>query len=421
MTGPRMMPAAVPAAIRADPKRRAEVEVFERLRDDPRLKGFVIYYSCWWLAEHKGMLRDGEADFIAAHPDIGFITIEVKGGVVSRRASDNSWWSRGKGGAVYSIQDPVAQARKSKKVLLEALVREWPGRAPFIWARHGVIFPHSSKPTASPHLGAAMPLDIFAFEDDMPQLGARMMQMLLWRPSGSREKLAFGQEGISILDRLSGEDFELCRDLASEISWTERRIIELTDQQKRLMDLLSLQRRALILGGAGTGKSVLALEKARQLAAEGRKVLLLCFNKPLSVRLTNEARSGGQITVETFHSCCTRLADAAGLQPRRQKAKCPKNEYFEVVLPSLLAKVVLAGPDERYDAVVIDEGQDFRPDQLKTLERLVADNGSFLVFADANQSIYNKCDLGAELGMQPLLLCDNIRNTRQIFDAMSSF
>jgi hypothetical protein len=418
MIGPRMVPAEIPQTVRDDPKRRAEVQVFEQLRDDPLLEGFTVYYSCWWTAEHDGLLRDGEADFVAAHPDIGFIAIEVKGGVVSRKGS--SWSSRGAGGMIYDIQDPVAQARKSKKVFLEALKRAWPGRSPFIWARHGVILPHSSRPKAVPHLGAAMPLDIFAFEEDMPTLGARLMAMLMWRPEGSRESLGLGSRGIAILDDLYGRDFELKRDLMAELAISERRIVELTDQQKRILDTVSLQSEALIVGGAGTGKSVLAVEKAARIARSGGRVLLLCFNKPLSVRLRQETAAEPGVTVETFHACCTRLAEAAGLKPERLKAKGVK-QYYSTVLPGLLEQAIGTLTPLDYDAVIVDEGQDFRPDWLVSVRRLVKEGGSFLVLADANQSIYNRFDLAAALGVQPSLLCDNVRNTQQIFGVMSRF
>src|SRR5690606_12578801 len=80
--GPRMIPAMLPAEIRADPKRSAEVQVFDRLRDDPMLAGFTVFYSCEWIGAHDGLLKDGEADFVLAHPAIGFLVIEVKGGRV---------------------------------------------------------------------------------------------------------------------------------------------------------------------------------------------------------------------------------------------------------------------------------------------------------------------------------------------------
>lgn len=421
MMGPRIVPAEIPAVVLQDPKRRAEVQVFERLRDAPLLKGFTIYYSCWWLAEHNEMLRDGEADFIAAHPDIGFIALEVKGGVVSRSIDDNSWLSRGAKGKVHSIQDPVAQARKSKKVILDALKREWP-ESPFIWARHGVILPHSSRPKAVPHLGAAMPLDIFAFEEDMPALGARLLRMLMWRPAGSKEKVGMlGQRGIDILDGFYGRDFSLERDLIAQIEFSEREIVELTEQQKRVLDMLSLQTRALVVGGAGTGKTVLANEKAARSAQEGKSVLLVCFNKPLSLRIHRNCGPHSGITVETFHGCCTRVAEAAGLRPQRHKAKSGKSEYYSNVLPALLREAVGGGQVPRYDTIIVDEGQDFRTEWFRSLRQLLGDGGSFFVFADANQSIYNKCDLIEAVGAQPSLLCDNIRNTRQVFEAMSRF
>src|SRR5690606_16393286 len=45
-----------------------------------------------------------------------------------------------------------------------------------------------------------------------------------------------------------------------------RKIEELTQQQFRVLRLLRNHRRAAIVGGAGTGKTMLAMEKAQQLA-----------------------------------------------------------------------------------------------------------------------------------------------------------
>ena len=49
-----------------------------------------------------------------------------------------------------------------------------------------------------------------------------------------------------------------------------------------ILDNLAAHGRAAIAGSAGTGKTVLAMEKARRMALTGQRVLLLCFNRSAS-------------------------------------------------------------------------------------------------------------------------------------------
>ena len=72
----------------------------------------------------------------------------------------------------------------------------------------------------------------------------------------------------------------------------DRELLRLTEQQFAVLDRLRRQRRVSISGGAGTGKTVLALEKARRLAREGSGVLLTCFNRPLADNLRRSAGDG---------------------------------------------------------------------------------------------------------------------------------
>jgi len=68
--------------------------------------------------------------------------------------------------------------------------------------------------------------------------------------------------------------FELPRSLGAAIKGDDRELLRLTEDQFRVLDMLSRQRRVAVSGGAGTGKTMLALEKARRLAGEGLEVVL---------------------------------------------------------------------------------------------------------------------------------------------------
>ena len=66
------------------------------------------------------------------------------------------------------------------------------------------------------------------------------------------------------------------------------KIIDLTEQQNSYLDLTANQQQAVFTGGAGTGKTTLAVEKAKRLAREGNCVLFVCYNAALAAHLTEE-------------------------------------------------------------------------------------------------------------------------------------
>jgi len=418
-----MVPPALPAAIRADPKRSAEIGVYDALSADPLLKGFTVWYSSKWLAAHEGVLRDGEADFIVASPQIGFISIEVKGGRVRREAASGRWTSRDRDEHVHDIADPTEQALKSKKVLLKYLIDHWVGPAPFIWNRHGVVLPGGSRPKAVSDLGASMPLDIFAFHEDMSHLGARILQMMVWQPDGLRRSPGgFGEPGIRLIDQFYGRDVAFDISLKGSIEGTDAAILQLTREQHRLLDALQFMPRAHFQGGAGTGKTTLAVEKATRLAAEGAAVLLLCFNRPLRNHLHRGAAGAGGYDVMTFHELCGRTVREADVVVPSAPAAGSQKAFLEETLPRAFEEAVLSERVGRFDAILVDEAQDFRPGWIDAASLLLRPDGLGLlyVFSDDNQNLYAGRSARGLYGPD-IALCDNYRNARPIFDVGSRF
>ena len=62
---------------------------------------------------------------------------------------------------------------------------------------------------------------------------------------------------------------------------------QLLREQYKLLDFLEDQDTAVINGAAGTGKTMLAIEKARRHSIEGEKVLFLCYNRMLCDKLVD--------------------------------------------------------------------------------------------------------------------------------------
>ena len=99
--------------------------------------------------------------------------------------------------------------------------------------------------------------------------------------------------------------------VASRLADQEARRLVLTKDQMRVLDFLRSHRRAAVSGGAGTGKTVLALEKARRLASEGFKTLLTCYNRQLADHLSSTCAGTSDLDVMSFHQLCYRQVEKA--------------------------------------------------------------------------------------------------------------
>src|SRR4051794_21400808 len=111
----RMFPATI-----KNRKSPAEVRLFgdlERLPD-----GWIALYQVRWLAKERGRnARDGETDFLVAHPRHGALTVEVKGGEITFVAKTGEWTSRSRDGTTSSIKDPFDQAKQASYALMDHL------------------------------------------------------------------------------------------------------------------------------------------------------------------------------------------------------------------------------------------------------------------------------------------------------------
>jgi hypothetical protein len=179
--------------------------------------------------------------------------------------------------------------------------------------------------------------------------------------------------------------------------------------------------RAGVTGPAGSGKTILATEVARHEAESGKRTLLTCFNRRLGEHLQASTEGTPNLHVAHFHALCTELAREANI-PLNEPEGSEDRRWFEHTLPGALEEAARAlGP--RFDAIVVDEAQDFRswwwPALLAT--HVDPDHGTLYLFADDSQNLYG----GDELPVSPEEieppLPNNLRNTRAIHEFVSVF
>ncbi|HVC93492.1 MAG TPA: nuclease-related domain-containing protein, partial [Pirellulales bacterium] len=114
----RYIPDDTPLSIRNDPRFRAEILVYDELKAqlDAAQRDWTVVYQAKWLLKEPGQgePKEGEADFLLAHPKRGVLAVEVKGGTIIFR--DGQWYSRDRNGAEHPI-DPFAQVARNARNL----------------------------------------------------------------------------------------------------------------------------------------------------------------------------------------------------------------------------------------------------------------------------------------------------------------
>ena len=173
--------------------------------------------------------------------------------------------------------------------------------------------------------------------------------------------------------------------------------------------------RIQVIGAAGSGKSYAALRKVQELAQEGRKVLYLCFNQRLAAaNRAAVAELGITVETNTFHRFAELAAIGAGVTiPNRPQKQEELSAYFGLFAPAL-EQAIKKNSDLRFDAVVIDEGQDFEPAWIDLLGTLLKrPDDPWWVFHDPAQA-FTKLWQPDRLQFQPFRLRHNLRNPRKI-------
>lgn len=402
---------------------QAEARFYRACRDqlDDRI---MVLHSVRFVSRNGcGIAHDGEADFIILDPASGFAVIEVKGGGITFDPVSGKWKSVDRKGTYNSIKNPIQQAMIQKKTLLD-LLRSHPSWSrmgnPMVLAAHGVFFPDVRD--VGPFVSPECTRDMVGGNSDLQYLNRWLSALLRMWGSGDRRLSPLGAEGIAIAEEVFCRQIEV-RPLVSVLLRDEEvRRIKLTEQQSRILRTLGARHRAAICGGAGTGKTVLALQRARELASSGKRTLLLCFNRPLADHLKFAAGSSELLRPMTFHQLCEWLiSEAASITKRDLKEEArqayPRDDYWNIQLPYALGLATNL-ISQRFDAIIVDEGQDFRPEFWLPLELLLADieNSTLMVFFDQNQAVYHPLS-GCPIDESPYVLTVNCRNTRYIHEA----
>jgi len=259
---------------------------------------------------------------------------------------------------------------------------------------------------------------ILPFADDVrarelldPLLRDRCLREEFWKynPISGRKAISEGRidlvfpESTRTSSRLMSED--LAEDLRGWLvepghSQSQRRPLPLDRNQRSLAETRTETGYRRIKGPAGSGKSLVLAARAANLIAEGKDVLVVSFNITLWHYLRDMVERGlhgrrgiGSVTYNHFHGWCRDICEETGRENEYTALRDSRTlgQLLNEDLPRLAARRIddPQGADlQRYDAIIVDEGQDFLPLWWNVLRKVARAGAEYLLAADATQDIY---------------------------------
>lgn len=375
----------------------SEEKFFNACRDQLSDK-YHVFFSVRWYSEENGIRIDSECDFLVFNPDYGYLCIECKGGK-GIYADDRDEW--------YLVEDnedrklrvsPYKQAEESMRFFkryyeeeLEALFSGVYGNA--------VAFPNFA---VNNPITIDSPLALTIDLNDMHNLSKRIVEIFKYfnvRKNGQAS--FFSPDNSKRFIDLINKRIALSIAAGALLEDKERELITINQTQDVVIDMLINYKRAFIVGGAGTGKTWIAIKKLRRAAAAGKRGLYLCCNSVLSQQV-KKILDSYEIDVYDFDEF---IAHVLGLTPEQLHQR-GHHEYSNL-LNSIEGL-------SRYDLITVDEGQDFTEDWAYCVNLFVKDEGELYVFYDESQNVYLR-DFGDKFSSHPLHLSfDTISEIHQI-------
>ena len=378
-------------------------ELLQQLPDD-----YYVFHSTHWNEQRRRneysarkYVQWGEADFTIFHPSYGFIVFEVKDGLISF-SRERGWIQTNRSNGTDKTIDPMDQAERSKYYFLDRIKARFGGQSPYTFCS-AVWFTAGDRANIEGNLPLNYKEEIVLWSNDLQSVAAAEMAIRrIYRFYDVRKVEPSEEMTSKVLDTLTPE-FGVVQTMRSRTLAAKALFRRMTIEQMYLLDYLEEQEEAAIHGVAGTGKTVLAVQKAKSLAQTDR-VLFLCFNRFLKTHLEETCTDSTNISFFTLDGLVGAFTGAFSQSPDERTDAISEflMDWDEYELP--------------FKHIVVDEGQDFADMHLQLLHDIAqAHHGDFYVFYDRNQFVQglrypewlDKMDCR-------LVLSRNCRNTKEI-------
>ena len=386
-----------------------EGEMFSSLQKLP--DDYYVFHSFRIIKLEDNTWKENEIDFVIFNKDKGLLCLEAKAGDVY---CERGIWHYGSG---KEMRDPFAQANSNRWKLSKYMEEFYQTQE---IKRHckilsGVWFPgidnyklsRLALPSNAIREAVLTGDDLDNPLDSIERIFSIQVPVKVYGETSLVETSLTRSETESLLQNILCPTFNILPSKTLELDYKREKFNALITEQCNLLNYLEEQRSAVINGAAGTGKTMIAVEKARRHANKGEKVLFLCFNVKLKEYLekTYAYENVDYYTIDKF-AC----------------KMCHSIEPNYDDLENELIRLAVDGGFP-YLHIIIDEGQDFGQARMKseeifsTLEEIVlsTETGTFYVFYDKLQLVQSfNVPKFIENADCRLTLYKNCRNTKKI-------
>lgn len=388
----------------------------ELLPDD-----YIVWYELRVEKKHP--------DFIIVGPDLGLVVIEVKdwqiGSIVS--ADKNNYELKTDIGMT---KNPQSQARSymweiinnvKKDPYLVSKNPKFKGKPIFNYG-HGVIFTRIAKKSFIQHnLKESIDINAVMFQDDIKNIEENRDGNLL-------------KEKILAMLPCYFEDNKLDEKSINRLRGNIFKEVKLQTDNDAVFNVMNLKQEQyakglgyghrVIRGVAGSGKTVVITCRAKYLSEIHKdwNILTLCYNTSLSTHLKGaiDSKVHSNIEIRHFHGWINDILKELNLK---------SGVYDDEEITSSISSIKENMIDKltKYDAILIDEGQDLDKEWLKFIVKMLRNpEHSHLVLAsDGAQNLYNRKytlkSVGIKAAGRTVIMRENYRNTKEILDFAHKF
>jgi hypothetical protein len=402
----------------------------------------VLIHSLFLSAHIKRSF--GEIDFIILAPGKGVFLLEVKGGGIRR--ADGVWYTTSRNGDEHRLaKGPVEQLNDTMFSL-----QEWLGNVLENDRIRKRLKPAEIEALKKLRFGYGLMLpsnDELPIDDPTWESWMLFLRPDLRRnnPIGSFvDRLSRGFRGkpiwahpgaipdtgtCALLEKVLVGDFEVRYELISRLQDDGQAIDELTREQLDMLANTRCNDRCFFPGGAGTGKTVLAVELFAEQVKTGHRTALFCFNRLLAEHLRKRVKAlDPAIDLDRHH-----IGTLDAFMRQAVGAEVPSDPEERACFFKDLPYALLDLPDDtlqilRYDHIIVDEAQDILSEErLMVIDVLLADglkNGKWTFFGDLSRQLIYRDHEAIEHAMAFLRrntgcymappLAINCRNTQRI-------
>ena len=356
-----------------------------RVLKDTLPNDYTIFHGVHWSREYVGWTHFGEIDFIVLNRAGAVLLIEQKNGALEESAD----------GLTKHYEDNSKNLAKQVHRSLDK-VREkfqWQhGRDTRLALDYLVYLPnYRVRNLNSVGLDGNRLVDATARDQLAERIESVLGRGVVPPTSATQQPIAAkatptGSSHYDTVHDFFCQTCDLVPDLNAHVAAQEKAWVRHAGALAALLNNLEMSPFHLRVNGtAGSGKSLLASQFLARQHGAGRRTLSVCFNRSLAERRRVAAR--GQGYVDTFHGFCREFLKSRG-HPLDFSQASGNPDFWRQVQERVTGETIT--DDWRFDALVVDEGQDFEQEWFETLKLFLRDGADILWLEDPDQNLQGR-------------------------------